>query len=534
MRADDQRPASSGAGPLTVDWVVSKEINADDRLPRTIWVDVEDLFDYAAANPRPSGIQRLAFAIYCVLHERLGPRVQFVRHEPSATSFRIVPWQAVSALFDDLVSPQQQEAERLLNAVRRLLAGPPLIGRAFSRQNMAGAVRRLPPRVSTQLIRFGVLQPVAWRALRDLGRALIDARRGAGAAPQDLPAAADGLSTAEVPPLPPAPAAPASGADVAAFAARARPQDVVLVLGAPWFHRDYGGLLAAVRARHGIRVALLLYDLIPLRRPEWCDKRLVRQFASWFAGTIPQCDDLFAISRASAEDVALYARQHGLRLPGPVRPIPIGTGFSPLATEPVPVEAPAEEADLALLPEPGSYVLFVSTVEARKNHVLLFRVWRQLLDDLPADRVPTLVFAGRVGWLVADLMQQLENANYLDGKIVLVRDPTDAELRALYAGCLFTVFPSLFEGWGLPVTESLALGRPCVISSCTSLPEAGGSLARYFDPEDTADAYRAIRSVIEDQAGLAAWTERVRREFQPVGWEATATAILDGIAEPAR
>ncbi|MDT8349839.1 glycosyltransferase, partial [Roseomonas mucosa] len=92
--------------------------------------------------------------------------------------------------------------------------------------------------------------------------------------------------------------------------------------------------------------------------------------------------------------------------------------------------------------------------------------------------------AGRVGWLVADLMQQLENAEWLGGKIRLVRDPSDEELLALYRGCRFTLFPSLFEGWGLPVSESLALGRPCIASNRTSLPEAGGALARYFDPDD--------------------------------------------------
>jgi glycosyltransferase involved in cell wall biosynthesis len=108
-------------------------------------------------------------------------------------------------------------------------------------------------------------------------------------------------------------------------------------------------------------------------------------------------------------------------------------------------------------------------------------------------------------------MQQLENVDWLDGKIRLMRDPTDAELAALYRGCQFTVFPSLFEdeGWGLPVSESPERGRPCPASNCTSLPEAGGELARYFDPENTEDAYRTIRAVIEDPEGLEEGSARV-------------------------
>jgi glycosyltransferase involved in cell wall biosynthesis len=184
------------------------------------------------------------------------------------------------------------------------------------------------------------------------------------------------------------------------------------------------------------------------------------------------------------------------------------------------------------LPPPNSYALIVSTIEARKNHALLFAVWRRLLEDMPAATVPTLVFAGRTGWLVSDLMQQLRNSNFLDGKIVHIESPTDQELEALYDGCLFTVFPSFYEGWGLPVTESHAFGRPCIASKTTSLPEAGGSLARYIDPDNTTDAYRVIRGTIEDRASLREWRNRVQREFRPVEWSQSAWAVLRVLDTP--
>ena len=482
----------------------------------TIWVDVEDLFDYAVANPRPSGIQRLAFEIYRVLEQKLGPRVRFVRHDPLHTSFRPIPWSEITALFDELaVMEEEPEPAKLPPAAGARRARPTL------RQYAAAVLHRMPRRMALPLRRFTVLQPLAMRAYRDLWRALLHPH-GPRRSPAPL-AAGDGATTLDVPALPPPDPAAEPPPEEERFSRAVAEGDCLLVLGAPWFHSDYGHLLATVRRRHKLHVALLLYDLIPLRRPEWCDRRLVRQFAAWFSGTIGECDTLFAISRASAEDVTLYARKNGIALPGPVRPIPIGTGFGDASSR---AAAPVENA---MLPEPGTYALFVSTIEARKNHILLFRVWRRLLDEMDPADVPVLVFAGRVGWLTADLMQQLDNADYLDGKIMLIRDPTDAELHALYAGCAFTVFPSLFEGWGLPVTESLALGKPCVISNCTSLPEAGGTLARYFDPDDANDASAAIRAVIEDPEGLAAWTERVRREFRPVPWSATADAILEGL-----
>ena len=126
-------------------------------------------------------------------------------------------------------------------------------------------------------------------------------------------------------------------------------------------------------------------------------------------------------------------------------------------------------------------------------------------------------------------MRQLVNSDYIDGRIRHIPAASDAELAALYRGCLFTVFPSFYEGWGLPVSESLSFGKPCIVSNATSLPEAGGSLARYFDPDNGADAYRVIRETIEDRAGLREWQERVCREFRPVPWHQTANALVEAL-----
>jgi glycosyltransferase involved in cell wall biosynthesis len=267
---------------------------------------------------------------------------------------------------------------------------------------------------------------------------------------------------------------------------------------------------------------LLVYDLIPIRRPEWCDRGLVQWFRERFETLLPLCDFVFAISRATAADVEAYARETAIDLPGRVVPVPIGTGFGHQLQSP-------RASGRQDLPHAGSYVLYVSTIEARKNHALLFRVWRRLLDEMPAEAVPTLVFAGRVGWLVEDLMRQIANTDHLDGKLVVIEDPTDAELAELYRGCLFTVFPSFYEGWGLPVTESLAFGKPCIISNRTSLPEAGGKLARIIDPDNLHDTYQVVRQTIEDRPGLARWEAEVRREFRPVPWSVTVGAILAGL-----
>lgn len=300
----------------------------------------------------------------------------------------------------------------------------------------------------------------------------------------------------------------------------ARPGDVLAAFGAPWFGASHPSLLREARARLGLRVALLIYDIIPLRRPEWCDPGMASLFRDWVHAALPQADMLFAISRATADDLRQHAARAGITLAGPVLPVPVGSGFA----------APAPARQAPRLAPPGAYVLFVSTLEARKNHLLLVRAWRRLLEEQPEDEVPFLVFAGRIGFMVGDLLQELRNSLFLGGKVLLIEHPDDAELAALYQGCLFTVFPSLYEGWGLPVTESLAFGKPCLAARATALPEAGGNLARYFDPESLPDALRALRAVLDDRAGLRDWEATVRREFRPVPWADMAHAIIDGLA----
>jgi glycosyltransferase involved in cell wall biosynthesis len=451
-----------------------------------LFVDVEDLFIYARNTPRPSGIQRMCFEIYSALQQRYGAagQVLFVRQAAGPQGFRTVPWDAVLATYEGLSRPVPPAAPPPEPP-------PPPLRHRFARHVSPGL------RLALGLFRRDLIGTVrhGLRVLLELARLL----RPRAPAIDDI--------------------AWTGGEDVASLA---QPGDVLVVLGSPWSQTGYAARLAPMRARHGMRFALLVHDIIPVRRPEWCDAGLVRDFMAWFDAMLPLCDHIFANSRYTAGDVERFAEERHLAIPRPVTALPIGTSFTAFG--------PPAGTLRAGLPAAGGYVLFVSTIEARKNHMLMLRVWRRLLETMPPEQVPVLIFAGRVGWLVADLMRQLANCRYLDGHIRIVEDPSDVELIALYKGCLFTVFPSLFEGWGLPVSESLAMGKPCVVARATSLPESAGPLARYFDPENTADATAAIRAVLEDRPALAAWTAQVQAEFRPVPWDDTARTLMEALA----
>ena len=143
-----------------------------------------------------------------------------------------------------------------------------------------------------------------------------------------------------------------------------------------------------------------------------------------------------------------------------------------------------------------------------------------------------LAQSGQQSGLVADLMQQIANANHLDGKLMVLEEVDDGTLSALYRGCRFSLFPSLYEGWGLPVTESLGYGKVCIASNRASVPEAGGDFCQYFDPDDLNEAVATIRRAIENPAEIRALEARIATEFRPTPWIKAAEQLLKGVEAP--
>jgi glycosyltransferase involved in cell wall biosynthesis len=108
---------------------------------------------------------------------------------------------------------------------------------------------------------------------------------------------------------------------------------------------------------------------------------------------------------------------------------------------------------------------------------------------------------------------------------------SDAELQQAYRSCLFTVFPSLSEGWGLPIAESLAHGKFCVASNRTSIPEAGGDLVDYFDPLNEDDALAKIERPLIDPGYLAAREAQLRAEYRLRTWGDCVRALIRALDE---
>ena len=317
--------------------------------------------------------------------------------------------------------------------------------------------------------------------------------------------------------------------DLLATAVEAAPQPGLVLFqpGAFWIGGGNPPLHHRVRAA-GMKVVPLIHDLIPVRMPEVCVANLVEEFSTALGEAAHSFDAIIANSTHTATDIAAFMARHAYSRV-PIVAVPLAHRLSE-----APPAAPVWTKQIASLRD-TPFVLCVGTIEPRKNQVLLLRVWAALLDQ--GLEPPLLVIAGKRGWLTDQFDAELEWLAALRKRVKIMSDLSDAEIDTLYSQCLFTSFPSLAEGWGLPVGESLARGRVCVCSDRDSMPEVGGAAAITIDPLDVTAATAVFRRLIFTPGALAQAERTLRENFRPRSWpevtEAMFTALADLAGQPA-
>ncbi len=287
-------------------------------------------------------------------------------------------------------------------------------------------------------------------------------------------------------------------------------------LGADWEYLDQEALYRAKREK-GLRVTLICYDAIPVLLPHlFVGVLSPGRFGAYLANLAWCADAVLCISECTRRDFQSVMQRMGGPQP-PTHVIELGSSISMAGAD---QSAPPA---LASAGDDRPFVLYVSTIERRKNHEILYRAWTRLRDQ---GIVPhRLVFVGMRGWGVNDLLGDLSLDPRIQDDIVVLNHVTDEELAWLYRHCAFTVFPSLYEGWGLPVVESLAWGKLCLASNAASLPEAGGPWAEYLDPWDLPAWVERLAHYMRNPQAVAERNQRIAEEFRAPSWADTASAI---------
>ncbi len=230
------------------------------------------------------------------------------------------------------------------------------------------------------------------------------------------------------------------------------------------------------------RCVLTVHDLSFLVNPAWFAPSRRYYLRALVSASARRADRIIAVSQATAHDLVTYL---GI---DPARIHVVHEGVEPRFR-------PADPADIARVRAryrlPERYLLFMGTIEPRKNLVRLVQAYERAARDLPCD----LVIAGRNGWLYAPILDAIRRSPaaariHLPGFI----DPADQP--ALLTAAEGFAFPSLYEGFGLPVLEAMACGAPVLTSTGSSLPEISGDVALLVDPSDTDALADGLRRLI--------------------------------------
>jgi glycosyltransferase involved in cell wall biosynthesis len=218
--------------------------------------------------------------------------------------------------------------------------------------------------------------------------------------------------------------------------------DILICVGSGWGHTNIK-TIGDLKSRVGFQMALLCHDLIPIMFPEFYRERDVRLFSNYMRQALAIADQIVVNSRAVETDCQNFC------LTQDIEPKKITVGFLGSNIRPGSSRV-LEELPRSLRPQ--QFALFVSTIEPRKGHALLCNVWRRLIsEDIPQTKGFKLVFVGRPGWMVDDLIESIRNDQELSKHVVMLHNVTDEKLATLYKQAAFCVYPSRYEGYGLPV-----------------------------------------------------------------------------------
>ena len=300
-----------------------------------------------------------------------------------------------------------------------------------------------------------------------------------------------------------------------------RPGDTLLNFGSAWMRNaKYLADLATVKRATGVTLLFAIYDVIQHNlQMTMYSSGSGAEFSRSCKRLIGIADGLLTCSQRSAADIRALCEESNIPLP-PITVIRLGD-----EADSVDPNALLQESLLKRLGNGTPFVLYVSTFDARKNHQMLLEVWRSLIAK-HSTAMPILVLVGRLGWRGDEALAYLASDRVLQTRVLHLEGINDPTLEWLYQNCQYTVYPSLYEGWGLPVAESLRHGKLCIASDGGSLAEVAPGFAEYLHPRDFMGWQRAIERYCFSPALLAARTAHAAT-YQPAKWSRTAEVVIE-------
>ncbi|KDA00340.1 glycosyltransferase WbpX [Hyphomonas oceanitis SCH89] len=306
-------------------------------------------------------------------------------------------------------------------------------------------------------------------------------------------------------------------------------KSAVISCGLDWDHKDMRTIYN-LKKRDGFRYLAVVYDLIPVTYPHFVVPGYDSLLRDYIGELVWLADKCFCISETTRQDLMNYAAENGLQDLDAVA-FPLGNDL-PKAKSDADVTSPTVELPRRLANK--RFALFVSTIEPRKNHRVLYEAWDRCVREGRVDpREHCLVFVGRQGWGSDDLVREIGANPATKSSIMLLNHVTDEMLGELYRQCAFGLFPSHYEGYGLPLAELLLAGKASFASNAGALSEIGGDLVVRLDPKDTLAWADCLSRAMTDVAYVGELAARVKSDFRPTIWKDAAQEFFAKVGESA-
>lgn len=297
------------------------------------------------------------------------------------------------------------------------------------------------------------------------------------------------------------------------------PGDVLFVPWGEWWDERFTTCLMYHKQR-GVKLVQIIHDIGTTVWPQFFEQVAVTP-ESYNSKIVPTADLVLSVSKNTKKELTRWLKEQKLHVPN-IEVIRLGDELH--------VAKPVKSADPRFAEsglKGGDYIMCVGTIEAKKNHMLFYYVYK--LAKLRGIKLPKLVIVGRRGWMTDATYEMMTRDPEVKDEFVFLHNTSDEELSWLYDHCMFTVLPSFHEGWGIPIAESLSRGVPCACSNTSSMVEIAEGLVEHFSPFSTDECLAVIQKLMKPKELEAA--RKKTQKYQQFSWDDTAKQVMTMMKE---
>lgn len=299
--------------------------------------------------------------------------------------------------------------------------------------------------------------------------------------------------------------------------------DVLLLLDSTWYMNIWPSV-ASFKDKGGMVVAVA-YDIIPISHPQFCDDFLAQVFKDWFYDSLKYVDGYIAISNTIKAGLQEFLQNEFKEKIASKKfdYFLLGSDVEKKQAETLKVR---EELKKSFHSSTSLY-LTVCTIEPRKNHTYLLDAFDALWKE---DVDVSLCLVGKIGWKVEEIVNRIKTHSMFGKKLFMYNDLVDTELQYCYKHAKMLLFPSIVEGFGLPIVEALSHGLPVLASDTAVHREVGGEQIGYFDLQNTQDLKNQIQDI--EQSGIPE-SFIPPKNYKWMSWRESSQMLLEKIQKMA-